>query len=200
MPTSPLEIIAGPIEAHLAPVGTTMPDVASTPAGNWVKLGTNGNKNQSEDGLAIVHEQDIEDVRVAGRTGPIKAYRTAEGLKVSFTLYDLSPEVYSRVLNGNTVTNVAAGSGTAGAQTIPLLRGLNVTEYALLVKGAFSSEGDGYSMQYQVPRCYLAGAPEVVFKKGEPAGLAFEFMALEDPDASAGQEFGKLVIQDAAAS
>ena len=39
-----------------------------------------------------------------------------------------------------------------------------------------------------------------MFQKGTPAALAFEFTAIEDPlAATAGDRFGKLVMQDATA-
>lgn len=193
----PLEIIAGPVDVFLAPVGTAAPDVSATPAGNWVKLGTAGSKNYNEDGVAVAHEQEVEEFTPLGRTGPVKAFRTKEGLRISLMLHDLSLDQYKRALNNGTVTDVAAGSGTAGISKLPLRRGADVSTHALLLKGAFSPEGESWSMQYQVPKVYVAGEPEVVFKKGEPAGLALEFVALEDPDATAGQEFGFLVVQSA---
>ena len=79
-------------------------------------------------------------------------------------------------------------------------RGLTVTENALLLRGNMSPEGAGFAMQYQVPRVYEDGKPAPVFKKGKPAELALSFVALEDEDASAGEEFGTLVVQTADAT
>lgn len=194
---APFEIIAGPVDVYLAPVGTAFPDVSADPAGNWVKLGTAGKKNYGEDGVTVTHEQEIEEFRTLGRTGPVKAFRTSEGLKISLMLHDFDLDHLKRALNDNTVTAVAAGSGTAGVNKLPLLRGLDLSEYALVLKGDFSPEGEGWASQYQVPRVYEGGSPEVVFKKGEPAGVALEFIALEDPNAATGEEFGYLVVQSA---
>lgn len=193
----PFEIIAAPYTVYLAPVGEAMPDVGAVPAGNWFKLGAAGAKNYSEDGVSVQHAQSIELFRMLGATGPVKASRTSEDLKVSFVLHDLTLEQYRKVLNDLTVSATAAGSGTAGIKSMPLLRGLEVAEYAVLVRGDVSPEGEGFASQYELPRMIVTSEPEVVFRKNEPAGLAIELTALEDSDAAAGSEFGRLVVQAA---
>ncbi len=195
----PFEIIAAPADVYLAAVGTAFPDVSAVPGGDWTKLGTAGNKNQTEDGVTVEHEQTNELVHVAGRTGPVKALRTREGLKLSLTIMDLSIEVYRRALNDNTLTDTAAGAGTAGIRSVSLHRGLSVSTYALLLKAAASAYGSGFSMQYQVPRVFVDGNPSVAYVKGQPAGLMLDFTALEDPDDD-NFPFGKLVMQDADAA
>lgn len=67
--------------------------------------------------------------------------------------------------------------------------------YALLARG-YSAYADGMTGQYEVPRCYQSGNPKPVFKKGTPAALELEFMALEDLGAvTPAQRFGRLVMQ-----
>ena len=193
----PHEIIAAPFDVYLGPVGETMPAIDAVPGGNWVKLGTSGKKSYSEDGVTVEHSQEIEQVFTLGRTGPVKAFRTKEGLRIKVTVLDLTLERYRRLLNDVSITTTAAGSGTAGHKAIPLTRGLDVQTLALLVRGDVSPDGASWKSQYEVPTVYVDGSPEVVLKKGEPAGLAFEFVALEDTSASSGQEFGNLRVQHA---
>src|SRR3546814_5012065 len=51
-----------------------------------------------------------------------------------------------------------------------------------------------------VPRCYQSGSASPVFNKGVPAGIALQWAALEDLDATSDDErFGRLVAQTAAA-
>ncbi len=196
----PYEIIAAPFTLWVAPVATAFPLVGAAPASEWIKVGTNGDRSESEDGVTVAHSQDFSQVKVAGSTGPVKAFRTDEGLVVSLTLLDISLEQYKLAMNGAAVTTVAAGVGTAGYKHLPLYQGLNVTTYALLVRGTGSAYGDAYTAQYEVPFCYQSASPELVFKKGDPAGLALEFTALEDPAAaSAAARFGRLVMQHAVA-
>lgn len=196
----PYEIIISPADVYLAPSGSTFPDVDTPPTGTWKLLGTAGKKNYSEDGVTVTHEQTLEPHRTAGSTGPVKVARTEEGLTFEGVLEDLSLEEYAKVLNDVTVADVAAASGTPGYRSIPLRQGLDVAEFAMLVRFP-SPYGDGFTAQYQVPRVYQAANPAPAFNKSGAAGLAFSFTALEDPDATVDEErFGKLVAQDALAT
>lgn len=201
MASKPYNLIAAPFTVWSAPVGEVFPDLADAPSGNWTKIGTSGDLEYGEEGVTVTHQQTVEVWRGLGSTGARKAMRTEEGLMVAFTLHDLTLSEYAKAMNGNTVTASAAGAGAAGTDDIDLYRGLDVSLVALLVRGNASPGGAGFSMQYQVPVAFQNASPEPVFTKGAPAGLALEFMALEDPDAStAADRFGKLVVQTAAAS
>lgn len=192
---APFEIIGAPVTLYVAPVGTAFPAVDEDPAAPWALVGTSGDRNYSEDGVTVQHSQTIAEFRAAGSTGPIKAFRKEEALMLSMEMADLSLEQYKLTLNGNTVTAVAAGVGTAGTKKLGLSRGFSVQQYALLARGV-SPYGDAMAMQYEVPVAYPSGSPEVVFRKGEASMLAIEWTALEDPDAAAEDErFGRVVAQ-----
>lgn len=195
----PFEIVAAPFTLWLAPVGTAFPAIDAAPAVAWIKVGTSGDRNYSDDGVTVAHSQNIEQARPVGATGPVKAWRTEEDLMIRLTLWDITLEQYAVALNGNEVSTTAAGVGTAGFKEIGLSQGQEVTAYALLARG-LSAYGDGYAAQYEVPRCYQSASPEPVFTKGEPAGLELEFTALEDLNAANDAErFGRLVMQHQAA-
>lgn len=192
---APFEIIAAPFTAWFAPVGEVFPAIDEEVAGNWELIGTAGPDNYSEDGVKVMHEQDINEVTPLGSTGAVKAFRTKESQQITLTVWDLTLEMYRLGLNSNTVTTTAAGSGTAGFKSLPVYRGHQVATMALLVRGA-SPYADAMNMQYQVPYCYQSGAPEPVLKKGDPAGLEYTFRALVDPDAaSEAARFGHIIAQ-----
>ncbi len=195
---APYEVIAAPGTVYLAPVGTAFPDVDTTPVAPWVKVGTTGDRNYNEDGIKVRHSETVELWRSAGSTGARKAFRTAEALRVSLVLADLSLEEYAVALNHNTVTDTPAGAGTPGTKKVGLSRGLDVTQKALLLRINASPEGDDWNMQYEIPVAVQVAEPEVVFIKGpNPAALALEWEALEDPlAATADERFGRLVVQD----
>lgn len=187
----PFEIIATPFDIYLAPVGTAFPSVeaavSSVPA--WTLLGTNGARNYAEDGITVTHEQTIEQFRGLRGTGPVKAFRTAEQLMIGFTLHDLAPEEYAKVLNDVSVE----ASGVAG-QRITLHQGPDVAVFALLCRGTNSPLGDGLNCQFELPKVYQSANPAPVLRKGQPAGLALVFTALEDLDAATEEErFGHFV-------
>jgi hypothetical protein len=188
--TAPFEIIAQPFEVWVAAVGTAFPAIDATPSASWTKLGTSGARNMTDAGVKVAMSQKIETFRPLGSTGPVKAFRTEEDLTVSFTLADLSLEALKPALNGN-----AVDTATAGQKAIGLSRGIGVTRYAVLVRGDNASPYIDGQAQFEIPIAVMSSSPEPTFTKGgDPASLAFEFMALEDPSAASDDErFGRLV-------
>lgn len=196
MNTEPFEIIAGPISAYIAATGTAFPAIDAAPGAGWTLIGTSGDEDYDEQGVKVAHSQTVSAWRGLGSTGPRKAFRTEEGQTIEFTLFDMTLENYALAFNGNEVATTAAGAGTAGFKALPLYRGHSVETVALLLRGKFSPYGDGMNLQYQVPVCFLNSSPEPVFKKGDPAGLTFQYMALVDPNAATeGARFGQLIAQ-----
>lgn len=196
--SKPFEIIAAPFSVYIAPVGEPFPNVDEAPAGNFVLLGTSGDRNYSEDGVKISHPQTHEFFRFLGATHPRKANRTEEDMMIEFDLADLTAAQYKFAMNENAITDVAAGSGTPGFQFFSLARGLVTAEHALLVRGP-SAADDAFNSQYEIPRVIHVGEPEIVFKKDEVAFISMIFQALEDPADQVNLPFGRYVIQDAAA-
>ncbi|WP_034157925.1 hypothetical protein [Sphingomonas sp. ERG5] len=195
----PYEIIAGPLTLWLAPIGTAFPLIGVAPAGPWTKLGASGDRNYSDDGVAVMHSQTIQKIRPAGAIGAVKAFRTEEDLMLTVTLWDNTLEAYTVALGGAAPTVTAAGVGTAGTKKIGLSRGQSIKAYALLARG-LSAYGDGLAAQYEVPRCYQSANPNPIYRKGVPAGLQLEWSALEDSAASSDAErFGRLIQQHQAA-
>jgi hypothetical protein len=196
----PFEVIGTPFEVYLADVGSTFPAVDAAPGVAFEKLGTNGNLNQDDSGVVVSFDQKTDTWRGAGSTGARKVFRTEEDMSVAFKLVDLSLETLAKVMNGNTITTIAASTGIAGTKSIGLSRGPQVAQYAMLIRGeGISPYGIG-SMQFNLPRVADAGKPKPVFTKGKPAVLDFEFLALEDLNAaSADVRYGELIAQTAVA-
>ena len=195
----PYEIIGAPLTLWVAPEGTAFPAINAVPGAGWLQIGTNGSSNYDDGGVDVRHNQTIETATPAGSTAPVKAWRTAEGLMIGVTLWDLTLEQYATALNKATITTTAAGLGTPGTKRFGLTQGLDVASYALIARGV-SPYGDGWVAQYEVPRCYPSGNPSPKYAKGKPAGLLMEFMALADlTAASEAERFGRLIAQHAAA-
>lgn len=195
----PFEVIASPAEAWLAPYGTTFPDLdTATPASPWFKVGTNGNRSFTKDGVHAVFSQTLAFWRGLGSTGPRKACRSEEDVKVTLTLADITLEQLKLNLNGNTVSDVSAHVGTVGYRKIGLSRGSQLTNYALLVRCPSPYLADGLA-QIEVPCCVISGNADLAFKdNGDPAAAQLEFTAIED--GSTAQEYlGRFLAQDAEA-
>ena len=185
--SAPYQIIAGPADVYVAPVGTAFPAVNVTPSGAWVALG------QTEGGVTVRHSQDLTFITTDQHTENVKAIRTAEGLQVEFSLAELTLENYIHVLNEVTVTSAA---GPPATKTVKLFKGVDVAQKSLLVKGP-SPYGNFYQ-QYQVPVVVADGEPEVQFVKDDKSVLACTWTALGDPNAATpADRFGSLVAQTA---
>lgn len=189
---APFEIIAAPATIWVAPVGTAFPVIDVVPNQDWTRLGKAGDKNISEDGVTISHPQSVEVFRALGSTGPRKIVRTEEDLMISFTLLDLTMEMYRRLLNGNPITQIAAAAGVGGSKKLSMLQGRLVNQFALIAEGP-SSYGENWNLRYKVPIVVNIGEPEIVFQKGEPAGLLFDLQAIEHEL----DGFGEIEAQDA---
>jgi hypothetical protein len=172
---APHEVIAAPFTIYLAPVGTAFPTIAAAPGGSWFKLGTSGDKNYEDSGVTVSHPQSINKFRGAGSTVPRKVFRTEEDLTIGFTLVDLSPEQYAKVLSDTAITTVA---GPPGHKSFQLARGLTVVTFALLARG-MSTVDNALNAQYEVDAVHESGSPAPVFTKGSPAGLACQFDAVD---------------------
>lgn len=186
---APYEIIASPVTLYLAPAGTAFPAIGAAPGVSWTKVGKNGDRNYMEDGVSIANPQTIEFFRPLGTTFARKAFRTAEDVRVKVTLADVSLEAYQLALNGNAISTVAEAVGppaVPGHKKINVKRGFRVTRYALLAVGP-SAEGEDITRHFRLNVTVQVGEPEVVHKKGEAAGLALEFAALEDDNGDVGE-------------
>lgn len=192
---APFEIIAAPAKIWVAAVGTTFPVIDVEPNQDWTLLGKAGDKNISEEGVTISHPQSVEVFRALGSTGPRKVMRTEEDLMISFSLVDLTLEMYRRMLNDNGVTQIEAASGVAGSRKLSMQRGRIVKQFAILARGP-SPYGEDWNLQYKVPIVVNIGEPEIVFQKGEPAGLLFELQAIEHET----DGFGEIEAQTAGRS
>jgi hypothetical protein len=198
--SAPFEILTGPLNIWTGPVGEAFTDVDTTPAGNWVLLGTSGDSNYSEDGVSINNPQVVELFRMLGGTGPVKASRSEEDLMTTVTMHDLTLEQWAVAMNGNAVVDTPAASGTPGIRTLNSYKGKEVTQYALLVRGKSPYDDVNWNLQLQIPVVAVTSSPNPIFVKGVPAGLEIEFTAIEDPNAaSEALRFGSIVAQDATA-
>ena len=185
------EILTGAGRLYVAAVGTQFPAVNATPGASWTDLG------ETDGGLTAKLTQKIDEHRTDQRTGAVKATRSEESLTLETSLLQATLENLAKIL-GQTVTVVAPGSGTIGTKTIPLYRGPDVAEYAVLVRG--KSAYGGWNAQYQIPRMYFG--EDVEEKKVKDKAVQYKALlkVLEDLNAAADADrFGKLIAQSAAA-
>lgn len=166
----PFQIIAGVVDLYVAPVDTAFPLVTATPGTAWRKLG------HTDGGVKTQHSQTIVELRTDQVTAPVKGVRSEEGLNITFSLAEVTPENYAMALN-----QVVAGPATDinGHKVVTLYRGgFGVETFAFLARGAhLSPEGD-FNLQYEVPTVYQSGSPEVDYTKDAKALLACTLTAM----------------------
>ena len=167
----PYQIIAGVVDLYVAPVESTFPLVDATPGTEWRKLG------HTDGGVKVMHSQTIVELRTDQVTAPVKGVRSEEGLEISFSLAEVTPENYAMVLN-QSVAGPSTDIATAD-KIITLYRGgFGVETFAFLARGAhLSPEGD-FNLQYEVPAVYQSASPEVDYTKDAKALLACAFTAM----------------------
>lgn len=187
MAQAPYQIIAGPARVYVAPTGTAFPLVNATPGGGWVDMG------MTEGGVTVRHTQSIEGIMTDQYTAPVKGIRTEEGLEITFSLAEMTLEVYRWAMNNVTITTVA---GPPATKEIAMFRGVDVSRHAILVRGA-SAYGN-FNSQYQVPVVVQTDEPEVAFVKDDKTVLQCTFTAYLDLSAATDADrLGKLVMQTA---
>jgi len=177
------EIIGAPLTVWIAPAGTDFPTIAAAPASPWLRLGTNGDRNYDVAGVEVQHSKTYNKVRTAGATGPVTVFLDEEDVMFRLSLLDMTIEQYAHALNNNTVTTVAPAAGQPGHRAIGLSEDVGRTaQFALLARG-LSPYNPALAMQYEIPRCFQSGAPNPIFRKGQPAALQLTYEALENASA-----------------
>ena len=181
----PFEILAGPANIWLAPVGTAFPLIDAAPAVAWVQLAVAA--SLTEEGVRLIADQTVEHVYSLGGTGSRKGFRTRQELHARFTLMDATAEAMAKAMANQAVTAVVPGVGIPGQKSIPLaMPGGSIDTKAMLIRvpsspyGVEASGDPAFNRQWEFPRVYNAGNLEVVYVKGVPVGIAFDFMVMDD--------------------
>lgn len=195
MALSTIEVVCAPYQIYLAPVATAFPEIDAAPAAGWKLLGTSGDMNYDEKGVTVTFDETLNTFQPAGGTGNRKVWRASEGVTVAVSIADMSSTTFAQLLNDATVTQTAPGAGTAGYDTVPLLKGSTVALFALLVRGV-SPAGEDFNADFQLPIAYPVGKLAPVYSKQGAAMLDAEFETLEDDTLG----FGNYIVQTAAAS
>ena len=194
-----IEIINGPFDVYMAPVGEAFSDIVDAPGGNWAKIGTNATRHYGEEGVVITADQEFEKHAFAGGTEILKISRTLEELKFAFKLFDLVSAQIVKAWNlATSTTDTAAGSGTGGHQSFDLLRGLVATPKAFLIRGENKSPDlITENVQIEIPAAIQMANLEMVFNNGDNAGVAFDIQAIADYTYNSGNSpYGRILIGD----
>lgn len=177
MSTAPYQLMNGPFSVYVATPVVLAPDIAIPEASldaAWSLLGVDGDKDVTEDGIKVLIEQDVNKFRGLGSVSARKMFRTSQDVTVQFTLADASIENYARGLNDATVNL------DSHRRLINLLMTADVAQFSLLIRGDDRSPYGAFNTQWWIPRASHDANLETVYVKGDPVGLAYSFVALDD--------------------
>jgi len=197
MNSIPYEVLVGSGVIYLAAAGTPLPTDPGEPLTSpWVKLGTDGDLNYSEDtGIEFIVTETVVPWTPLGSNVPRKYFRTVEGVMLKANVADMTLEQLKYALNGNSVTTVPAATGVIGYKKLGLEKGQNIATYAMIVRyNASPYMADGI-MEYRHTLVQQKSEPKLTAKKGEPMAFDVEFMALPDAAAAAGERLGVFLAQ-----
>lgn len=174
------EVIGSPYDVWVSPVGTAEPALDALVATfdpAWFHLGTNGINNQGTGGVTVGTARTQTSFTPGGSTLEVKSWTTDEKLTVGGSVVDTTIEQVSKILDDATITTVAAGTGNPGHKSIPLVRGVNVKYFALLVRGISPyDDGSGtLNAQFVFRRVFQSASQQLKYVKGTPAEVAWEY-------------------------
>lgn len=187
--TQPFSRLTGTLQVYLGPVGETVPAVDTTPAGNWALLGPTDGEQSIQNMGANTYFRDND------HQGPVKGVRPEEDVLVKFNLVGLTLENYAKILDA--ASDVTTAAGPPATKKMPLKRGANPTEYAMLLRGPALSPYGLLPGMYVIPRCVVDGEPTATFAKDGSPALECEFYALEDDAQAEADKMGWLIVQTA---
>lgn len=187
--TTPFSQLTGVVQVYIAPYGETVPDVDTTPAGNWYELGSTDGEQSVKFGGKPVWFRDND------HQGPVVGIRPEEEVSFKFRIVDLTLENWARVVSS--VSKIVTGTTTLGANTkkLPVKRGTALVEYALIFRGSAISPYGAYPGQFVFPRVMFGAEPEIKAAKNARWYLDVDGTVLEDDNQSEDDRMGWLIVK-----
>lgn len=187
---APNEIIVGPAEVYVAPVGTSFPAVNAAPSAPWMLVGAAGSKNYAESGVILRRPVTVNQIRMLGSTAPRKQVVSETSFEVEFNVADLSPEMMMLGYGGLPQDIAVAGA----QQKIVLPTSPVPNSFAVLVRVEGQSPLlDGGNCQWEIYNAIQAGNGQGTFTKTAAFEQGHMWNAFEDSNGN----FVNFVAEDA---
>ena len=191
-------IVVGPGELFLAPVGTAPPDEEQNILNwaGWTNLGF------TDGGLEVEYTPEAADHFVDQELGPVKTTLTAEQFVVRAPLAEATLQNLNKAISASTFSQVAAGGGITGKDILTVGTG-PLTEFALGFEAESpESQADGTQgwRLLIVWRVLSVAAIGQAYRKGEKTLFPAEFRAQVESSKPKGERMFRLVDWTAAAT
>jgi hypothetical protein len=174
-------IYVGSGTVWVAPVGTAFPLVSDVPAAAWFRIGTDGDKSYSEDGITVRRTVSVTEIGALGTTLKRKAVISEAGWDVEFSVQDMAPAHVLLALGGleTDVTTVAAASSIPGTDTIVVPTSPVPIRKAVMVRINGSPAGPEFVTQFEIQDAMQAGGGEATLSKNGAMMFQHLWKALE---------------------
>ncbi len=175
----------------VAPDGESKPDETTVDyggawGGNWVRVGYTAAP------VTVAYESEEFDLVVEEVLGPVKRFRTGEGLMLETVLAEMTADYLQlAAANQDTVTETAQGAAQDAYEETGLGGEAVLTVKAWGIEGLFvDSDGNDQPLRIFVHRGTAMINGELEFSKKEDSypGIPIQIKALADTTQSAGQE------------
>ena len=188
------QIIPGRLLAWYAGTDEDEPAITGDVPNDWTKL---ADDYIEPGGITLEYQDDLEPIDLLKDMAPAAMRRVREQVQVQFTIMDMHLDTLARFMNGNSITDTAAVSGTSvGHQAMNITRGNGVAEFSLLFRGrsAYAAATPGnaaWISQIWLPKMYCASISPITYSR---SSLSYQVtcMSLQDSDG-----LGKIRMVDA---
>lgn len=179
--SEPNQVVFGPAEFYIAPVGTAFTDVdVVTPLAPWTKIGVAGNKDITDEGITV--RGAVTDARFRGLAGVTirKMSLVSRDFEVSFKHADLSAEALAAAY-GFAEADIEDDetSGGTNIKRITLPTSPKPFARAAMLRCDQSAAGDGFVTQYNIFCVNQVGGGEGLFSKSKPFDSMHSWVAVE---------------------
>lgn len=191
-------IVVGPGELYLAPVGTTPPDenLNTLVWSGWTNMG------YTDGGVEVEYTPEVADHFVDQETGPVKSTLTSEQFIVRAPLAESTLDNLNKAISASGLSSEAAGGSQTGKDILVVGSG-PLTEWALGFEAESpESQADGTQgwRLLIVWRVLSVSAIGQAYRKGEKTLFNSEFRAQVESSKSKGERMFRLVDWTAAAT
>lgn len=177
---SPYEILAARYNLFVAPAGTAIPTLESgAPGGAYTRLGKNGYRNITRDGVLFNSPRTYEKFRGLGSAYFTKAFLTDADVMLEATLADFRLEMLRYAFNNNNVTAEAAGGNFV--KKIGLTLDLNPVPFRVIAYSAEGSPYGNFGARIVLRHAVILSSQEFRATRSSPILTKLTFDGMEDP-------------------
>ena len=183
------QVVAGHGTLYVAPLGTTLPTLDSTPGeypvvwpAGWVQVG------YTDDGIDMVYTPTVKDITVDEEMSPVAKLLTEEKMSIEAKLAEATLANLNRAISASTYTDDSAGAGKAQV----FKAGSGVINYVMVgVQGP--APGTNLARVIIVYKAVATAAVQMKMQRKDKVVIPVKFEGVADSTKPAGQRLFEIV-------